>query len=524
MSCIQLKNVSFHYTTPYKVIFSGLHVSIQSTWRTGLIGRNGRGKTTLLQLLRGAEHPDKGEVLMPLDAAYFPYTVSDASRTTHEVIRRAVAPYDEWEAMMATLSKSEDRNDLEKYADIHETYCAHHGYEIDAFIAKEADLCGLTEEMRIRSFSTLSSGERTRALIAALFLRTNGFVILDEPTNHLDIDGRRMLAEYLRQKSGFLVVSHDRRFLDDCIDHIVVLEKETVEVRQGNYSSWKYNKDLFDMFEQEKNCHLKKEITQMKQVARERRDWSSHTEKSKKSAYDSGYMGHLAAKMMKRAKTAEHRIDNAIEEKETLFVNRERERRLKLEIASKKPGLLAAFYNVSCGFNGRLLFQNISCEIHPGDRIAVSGPNGCGKTTLLRALCGEVTPLEGTVYLPAQTKIVRAHQEPLWREGDLGEHIRISGIDAIRFRTILGSFGVSGEVFDRPLEFFSAGELKKIELCRSLIEPTHLLVWDEPLNYIDIMSREQIEKVLLHDLPTIIFVEHDEYFIETIATKRICLD
>lgn len=521
MSCIQLKNVSFHYTTPYKVIFSGLNVSIQSTWRTGLIGRNGRGKTTLLQLLRGAEHPDKGEVLMPLDAAYFPYTVSDALLTTHEVIRRAVAPFAEWEETMDLLSKSEAAKDLDAYANIHELYCTHHGYEIDAFIAKEADLCGLKGEMLSRSFSTLSSGERTRALIAALFLRTNAFVILDEPTNHLDIDGRRMLAEYLRQKPGFLVVSHDRRFLDDCIDHIVALGKKTVEVRQGNYSSWKYNNDLFDMFEQEKNRHLKKEITQMKQVARERRDWSSHTEKSKKSHYDSGHMGHLAAKMMKRAKTAEYRIDKAIEEKETLFVNRERERRLKLEIASKAPDLLAAFYNVSCGYDGTMLFQNISCEIRSGDRIAVSGPNGCGKTTLLRALCGEVTPLEGTVFLPAHTKIARANQEPLWQEGDLSEHIRMCGIDTVRFRTILGSFGVSGEVFDRPLECFSAGELKKIELCRSLIEPTHLLVWDEPLNYIDIMSREQIEKVLLHDVPTIIFVEHDKYFIDVIATKRV---
>lgn len=523
MSIIHWNHISFHYTTPYKEIFKDLNLTIQTTWRTGLIGRNGRGKTTLLNLLRGIELPDKGCVSMPVTAAYFPYEIMDHRMQTHEVIFCAAGPYREYEEKMTKLLADGSDKAMQEYGEIQEHYSATDGYSIGSLIAREAAECGLDEDILSRPFNTLSSGERTRALIAALFLRKNSYVILDEPTNHLDMEGRRMLARYLSRKNGFIVVSHDRCFLDECVDHIIALEKETIEIRQGNYSTWRYNKDLFDRFENEKNEHLKSEITQLKRVAHDRRMWSGHTEREKKSCFDSGYAGRLAAKMMKRALCAERRITKDLEEKERLFANREIERSLKLEIEQKVPDLMCAVYKLSCGFQEKIVFSDVSFAVHAGDRIAITGNNGCGKTTLLSVLLGVVPPLSGSVYLPLTSKVACSYQEPLWQKGNLKELINSAGLDPVRFRTILGSFGVCGEIFERPLEHFSAGELKKIELCRSFMEPAHILIWDEPLNYIDIKSREQIEKVILEHKPTMIFVEHDEVFIERVATQRLHL-
>ncbi len=523
MSIINLNHISFHYTTPYKEIFSDLSLSIQTTWRTGLIGRNGRGKTTLLNVLREIELPDKGTVSMPVAAAYFPYEINDPRMLTQDVILCAAGPYREYEEKMTALIADGSDEAMREYGEIQQHYSAIDGYSIGSLIAREAAECGLSEATLSRPFNSLSSGERTRALIAALFLRKNNFVILDEPTNHLDMQGRRMLARYLSGKNGFIVVSHDRCFLDDCVDHIVALEKETIEIRQGNYSTWRYNRDLFDRFEEEKNEHLKSEITQLKRVAHDRRVWSGHTEREKKTCFDSGHVGRLAAKMMKRALCAERRITKDIDEKERLFADREIERSLKLEIEQNAPDLVCAVYKLTCGFPEKLLFSDVSFAVHAGDRVAITGNNGCGKTTFLSALSGAMTPLSGSVYLPVTGKIARSFQEPLWQSGNLRELIIEAGFDPLRFRTVLGSFGVCGEIFERPLENFSAGELKKIELCRSFMEPAHILIWDEPLNYIDIRSREQIEKVIMEHKPTMIFVEHDEVFIDRVATQRIHL-
>jgi lincosamide and streptogramin A transport system ATP-binding/permease protein len=156
--------------------------------------------------------------------------------------------------------------------------------------------------------------------------------------------------------------------------------------------------------------------------------------------------------------------------------------------------------------------------LHRGDRIALIGPNGSGKTTLLRAISGEVTLTAGLIHLPRYLTAARAYQQPLWDGGLLRNHLRHLTMDETRFRNIMAAFGVTGEIFDRPLETFSQGELKKVDLCRSFLDPTHLLLWDEPMNYIDLMSREQIEAVVLKYEPTMLFVEHDRWFIDRIAT------
>ncbi len=157
------------------------------------------------------------------------------------------------------------------------------------------------------------------------------------------------------------------------------------------------------------------------------------------------------------------------------------------------------------------------------DRIAIVGKNGSGKTTLLNVISGRVEIQRGKIYKPERLIITRAYQNPLWNNGMLREHLIEYGMDETRFRNILGSLGVSGEVFNRPLETFSEGERKKVDLCRSFLTASDLLLWDEPLNYIDLITREQLEDVILQYKPTLLFVEHDKHFVDRIATKVVYL-
>ncbi len=171
----------------------------------------------------------------------------------------------------------------------------------------------------------------------------------------------------------------------------------------------------------------------------------------------------------------------------------------------------------------KVLFEHVSFTLKRGDRLAIVGPNGSGKTSLLRAIMGEIAPLEGIIRRPAHLAFACAYQDPRWNDGLLREHLRLEGLDETQFRQILGVLGVEGEVFERDLATMSQGQRKKVDLARSFAEPGQLLIWDEPLNYLDVESRRQITEVILQDQPTLIFVEHDRHFVEAIATSSLNL-
>jgi len=521
MSTLSFHNVDFHHPSPFAPVFDGLNLAIETTWRAGLVGRNGRGKTTLLRLIERRLVPTSGEVSVPVEPRYFPYRPADESRPVIDVVREAVAPFAEWERRMEALLSLGGEEHLAEYGDLLERFEAFRGYEIDALIEREIAEVGLHADLLDRSFETLSGGERTRALVTALFLRPDVYPLIDEPTNHLDMAGRGMLADYLSRKRGFLLVSHDRDFLDRCVDHIVSINRSGVRVDKGSYSDWKRQMEMEEEHERRKDENLRREIVSLEETARRRRGWSQSREKEKDSAYDSGYEGHKAAKMMKRALHVERRVDALIEEKKDLLGNHEGVRALRLQPADGAPETMLAIQNVRIGIDGRMVVEDFSLTIHRGERVALLGPNGCGKTTVLRAVDGSIRPDSGFVHLPGFLRIARSYQSPLWSDGYLRDHLRAAGIDETRFRQIMGAFGVWGEMFDRPLETFSQGERKKVDLCRSFLSPAHLLVWDEPMNYIDLASREQIEEVIADARPTMLFVEHDRRFVERMATRVV---
>jgi lincosamide and streptogramin A transport system ATP-binding/permease protein len=521
MPSIVLDHISFHYDSPYAQVFERLSVSIDTDWRTGVVGRNGRGKTTLLRLIQKQLQPVKGKINVPLRTHYFPYRTRNIHQITLHVMEDCVAPFRRWENKMSRLLGKDDEASMAEYAEILEKYERFGGYDIDARIEKEMAEMGMDGGLLRQSFDTLSGGEQTRTLILALFLRKDSFPLIDEPTNHLDMKGRKVLGEYLAKKQGFLLVSHDRFLLDKCTDHILSINRDDVRINQGSFSEWKYQMDLEEESEKRRDENLKREIRSLEKSARQRRGWSDLKEKEKSGAYDKGFVGHMAAKQMKRALSIEQRIEEKIAEKKRLLRNVERKRKLKLTKEKKSPETVLAIENVTVEIEGKTIIKDFSLSVSRGDRVAVLGSNGSGKTTLLRAISGEIALSEGRIVLPRYLKVERAYQDPLWDNGYLREHLRSCGLEEASFRGAMGAFGVSGEIFERPLETFSHGELKKVDLCRSFLYPTHLLLWDEPMNYIDLMSREQIEKAVLRSNPTMLFVDHDRWFVDNIATDIV---
>lgn len=495
MSLINISNLTFAYDGSADNIFKNVSFQIDTDWKLGFTGRNGRGKTTFLNLLLG-KYEYKGSISGGVIFEYFPFEIKDKTLKTIEIIDSLNYDYQMWE------------------------------------LEREMSLLDISEDVLYREFNTLSNGEQTKILLAVLFLKENRFLLIDEPTNHLDIEGREIVAEYLKSKKGFILVSHDRRFLDNCIDHILSINKANIEIQKGNFSSWQVNKEMQDNSEIAKNYKLKKDIKRLEQAAKRTSEWSDKKEekKSKKSyggrapaMIDKGFVGAKAAKMMKRSKNLEARQNSALEEKTKLLKNIELSESLKIKPEEYHSNRMVTLDKVSIFYGEKEVCKDVSFTIEKGDRIALRGKNGSGKSTILKLILGEDLKYTGNLYRGSRIKISYVSQETSFLKGKLSDFAKNSGIDESLFRAILRKMDFSREQFDKDLSSYSGGQKKKVLIAKSLCERAHLYVWDEPLNFIDVLSRIQIEELILEFQPTIIFVEHDMVFSETIANKIIKL-
>ena len=487
MSLIQVSDLTFAYEGSYDNIFDHVSFQLDTNWRLGFTGRNGRGKTTFLNLLLG-KYPYQGSISASVDFSYFPYPVADESQLAMAVVEDIYPEYQYWQ------------------------------------LAREMNLLELDEEVLWQPYGTLSNGERAKLQLAVLFLKENNFLLIDEPTNHLDIRGRELVSRYLNSKKGFILVSHDRAFLDGCVDHILSINKANIEVCRGNFSTWWENKARRDAFEQAENEKLKKEISRLEETARQKADWSNRAEATKigQHVYDRGYVGHKAEKMMTRSKAIEARQQAAIEEKSKLLKNIERSDSLKIFQTPFHTKRLALFQEITIQYGAAPVCENISFAIEAGDRIALRGPNGSGKSSLIKLLCGEDIPHSGTVRIGSGLTISLVTQDTSHLKGRLSDLARNSGIDESLFLAMLAKLDVSKSQMEKDMSSLSAGQKKKVLIARSICEKAHLHIWDEPMNYIDVISRMQIEELLLEYTPTILFVEHDKTFCDNVATK--CID
>ena len=357
----------------------------------------------------------------------------------------------------------------------------------------------ISEDVLYRPFDTLSNGEQTKVLLAALFLKENSFLLIDEPTNHLDINGREIVSNYLNGKNGFILVSHDRAFLDGCVDHILSINRSDIEIQKGNFSSWLLNKEFKDSFELAENQKLKKEIDRLKESSKEKANWSDRVEKTKDATTncglrpDRGYIGHKAPKMMKRSKSIEKRQASTIEEKTKLLKNLEKSDDLKITQLEYHTNRFVSLTKLSIAYGEKCVCRDISFTIEKGDRIALTGRNGSGKSSIIKLICGEDIPYAGSFERGSQLKISYVPQDTSFLQGNLTEYASKNSIDESLFKAILRKLDFSRVQFEKDMSDFSGGQKKKVLIAKSLCEKAHLLIWDEPLNYIDVISRMQIE-------------------------------
>ena len=493
MSLISINNLTFGYDGSYNNIFENVSFNIDTDWKLGLIGRNGKGKTTFLNLLQD-KYEYKGTISKNVDVDYFPFEVKDKEKLAIEIVNDMASNVQDWE------------------------------------IIKELNLLNTDAEILYRKFNLLSGGEQVKILLISLFLKGNNFLLIDEPTNHLDIETRNHLINYLERKKGFIVVSHDRIFLDKIVDHIVSINNTNIEIQKGNFSSWKANKDKQDNFEMVQNEKLSKDINKLEVASRNIAKWSNEVESSKyktnnsEKTIDRGYLGHKSAKMMKKSKVMEQRIQKAIDEKTNLLKNIDRNDTLKIIPLTSNKTPLILVNKLQIKYNNELIFKPISFEVNNGDRIAIIGKNGAGKSSVLKLILGQNIQYDGKINIANNIKTSYVSQSTEYLKGSLKDFVYNNEIDESIFKAMLVKMGLSQSDFDTNIQYMSEGQKKKVLIAKSISEQANIYIWDEPLNYIDILTREQIEDAILKYKPTLIFVEHDETFIEKVATKIIKLE
>lgn len=529
MSLISVNHLTFHYEGSADDIFEDVSFQIDTDWKLGFVARNGRGKTTFLKLLMAADtekttfaetYEYRGSISCDESFDYFPFRINDGKKTFLENIEELYPKYELWK------------------------------------VCRELSLLQTEEDILYRPFHTLSNGEQTKAMLAVLFSQENKFLLIDEPTNHLDIKGKENIKEYLKKKKGFILVSHDRDFLDQCVDHILVINKTNIEVYKGNFSVWWEEKQRKDNWEREENERLKKDIRRLEESARVKEEWADNIESrkiGKKAAMEAkrkgasakgrrAYIGEKTRRMEKRRKNLENREAKAIEEKAGLLKNLETADDLKLFPKRHFKETLVSLSDVSVYYKqpnkGRRELAAVTFDVKNGECVVLRGKNGCGKSSILKAVIQKAEEKDGldniesislakTVFYTGSIttvsglKISYVPQDTSHLRGSLTAYADKYHLDLTLFLMLLRKLDFGREQFEKSMEDYSGGQKKKVLIARSLCEQAHLYIWDESLNFIDVFSRMQIEELLIKYRPTMLLVEHDTTFTEKVGTKIV---
>ena len=485
--------------------------------KVGLIGKNGAGKTTLMKILIGAAGTADGAPVYSYDKGGI--TIASGRRvglidqlpvypqeySVDQVLKTAFARLD---AMRTELTRLEQQMEddhspalLKRYGELASLFEHDGGYDSGYMLEKVAHGLGLDADMRSRPFSLLSGGEQTRVNLARVILEKTDILLLDEPTNHLDIDAVEWLGEYLSAYRGtVLVISHDRYFLDQVAERIIEIENGVSVEYDGNYSYYAVEKQRRFDESMDRWESAEKEKQRLEEIARRFRSWATE-------------------KMLKRALTVEHRI-----EKLSVGDRPRRERRMagKLSEVEFYADEALKLRGLTKSFDERRIINDLNLIVAGGERVAIYGPNGCGKTTLLRLITGELTPDAGIARFGPQIKWAYLPQIVKF------DNMERSVLDTILYtlplstqaaRTRLGTFRFSGEDVYKPLSALSGGERSRLKLCILMLDDLNMLILDEPTNHLDLASREWIEEVLEEFGGVILFVSHDRYFVARFASR-----
>ena len=494
-----------------KKILDGLTFQVDSGERVGLLGKNGCGKTTLLRILTGQLDWDEGEVVLAPDKRVglisqipvYPagYTVEDVLDTAFRPLREME---EEMEQLAARMERGEDPALLRRYDQLTAAFEAGGGYDTDTRKNKVCSGLQIGPGMREQLFDRLSGGEKTRVNLGRLILEDTDILLLDEPTNHLDLKATEWLEEYLDKFKGtVLAVSHDRWFLDRVVDRVIEIQEGKAEFYSGNYSFYVVEKERRY---QEKLKQYEKEqakIQQLEKAAEQLRIWA--------------YSGN--DKIFKRAQSMEKRIERM---RTTDRPTRERKMEVRFGEREFRGDEVLTIKGLSKSFGQRALFSGVDLEVVGGERIALLGDNGTGKSTLIKILMGEEGPDEGKIRMGPTVKIGYLPQIIHF------DHPERSLLDTMLYeldctaqtaRNRLASFKFRGEDVFKPVSALSGGEQSRLRLCMLMDEKINLLILDEPTNHLDIQSREWIEEAVEEYDGNMLFDSNDRYFIDRFATR-----
>ena len=496
-----------------KKILDGLTFQVDSGERVGLLGRNGAGKSTLFRLLTGELEPDSGEVVIASgrrvglisQIPVYPvgYTVEDVLESAFARTLRLKEEMDDLTERMAAGESGEDL--LRRYGELTARFEALGGYDTQTAKNKVAAGLAISSEMRAQLFDQLSGGEKTRVNLGRLILEDTDILLLDEPTNHLDLQATEWLEEYLRKFRGTVVtISHDRYFLDRTVSRIIEIENGQAEFYSGNYSFYAVEKER--RYQERMKQYLKEQakIKQLEEAIERTRLWA--------------FMGN--DDLYKRAFSMEKRI-----ERMRTTAKPTKGRKMDARFASREfhGDEILQIKGLTKSFDERTLFSDIYLRIEGGERIALVGENGTGKTTLLNILTGREDADRGNVKVGPSVR--SAYLEQIIHFDDPNRNL----VDTMLYakknlstqsaRNRLASYQFRGEDVFKSVSVLSGGEMSRLRLCMLMDEEINFLILDEPTNHLDIDSREWIEEAVEAFDGTLLFVSHDRYFINRFATR-----
>ena len=506
-------DIAVHNLTKFFVIgenlLQGLSFEIQEGERVAILGRNGCGKTTLFNILTGQMDYDDGEVYVNpykklgliSQIPKFPlgYTVEEVLRSAYDDVMAVRRKMEELEHAMTEGASQEQ---LQEYDRLVNRFQSGGGYEMDVEVDKICNGLGITPEQRVQAFASLSGGEKTRVNLARLLLEKTDILLLDEPTNHLDLRSVEWLEGYINAFKGtVLAISHDRYFIDRVAQRVIEITEGHAEFYSGNYS--------FYMDEKQARFDL-----QMKQYEQEQA-------KLKQLGYTVERMkgwGINNRTLYRRAMSIQHRMERI---KKTEKPKTEKTMRATFGQKDFSGDVVFKMKNVSKAFGSRTLFSGVELNVEGGERIALLGDNGTGKSTFIRCLLGE-EDFDGKIqfgptvkwgYLP---QIIHfEHPERTLYDTMLYEKNCTPQVARDR----LGQFMFSGEDVFKTVGTLSGGEQSRLRLCMLMDEKINLLILDEPTNHLDIASREWVEAAIEEFEGVLLFVSHDRYFIEKFAER-----
>ena len=509
---IQVNNLVKSFEVGHNVL-DGVTFQIDQGERVGLLGKNGAGKTTLFKILTGELDCDEGTVTISpghrmgliSQIPVYPegYTVDDVLRSAFGRLHALTAEMEELAGRMA--AGETDPAILKRYGSLSERFEVFGGYDTDVAISKVANGLSISDDMRGRLFDQLSGGEKTRVNLGRLILEDTDILLLDEPTNHLDLHATEWLEAYIQKFRGTVVaISHDRYFLDRSVTRVIEIENGKAEFYSGNYSFYAVEKERRY---QERMKQYEKEqakIAQLEKSAEQLRMWA--------------FQG--MDKTYRRAISMERRIERM---RTTAKPTKARKMDARFTAAEFHGDEVLGIRSLSKSFGEKKLFEGISLKVEVGERIALIGDNGTGKSTLIKMIVDEVYPDSGRIRLGPQVKLAYLPQiihfdHPDW---NLVENMMAAkrGISAQSARNRLAAYDFRGEDVLKPVSVLSGGEQSRLRLCMLMDDEINFLILDEPTNHLDMKTKDILKQALMDFDGTLILVSHDRDFLDGLVSK-----